>query len=68
MRNRDYQSCRAGFRHCDGITRRRYFVQAGALGVGGLLLPDLLLRPRLPPAATLDPQSARFPQFRKIRI
>jgi len=30
-----------GSRHCDGVTRRS-FVQAGALGVGGLLLPDFL--------------------------
>jgi hypothetical protein len=28
-------------RHCDGITRRS-FLEAGALGVGGLALPDLL--------------------------
>src|SRR5436305_1132258 len=30
-----------GARDCDGITRRS-FLQAGILGVGGLLLPDLL--------------------------
>ena len=29
------------FQHCDGLTRRT-FLQAGALGVGGLLLPDFL--------------------------
>lgn len=29
------------YAHCDGISRRS-FVQAGALGVGGLLLPDFL--------------------------
>lgn len=29
------------FRHCDGLTRRR-FLTAGALGVGGLSLADLL--------------------------
>src|SRR5205809_2388999 len=41
--------------HCDGITRRS-FVQAGALGVGGLLLPDLL---RLREAAAAgDPGTA----------
>ena len=40
-------------RACDGITRRN-FVQGGALGVGGLMLPDLL-RIR---EAQANPQSA----------
>jgi hypothetical protein len=49
-----------GFRHCDGLTRRS-FVQAGALGVGGLLLPDLLRAREA--AAAANPQSAiRDPQ------
>ncbi|HTE19754.1 MAG TPA: DUF1501 domain-containing protein [Armatimonadota bacterium] len=30
-----------GYRHCDGVTRRS-FLQAGALGLGGLTLPELL--------------------------
>ena len=30
-----------GARDCDGVTRRS-FLQAGALGLGGLLLPDWL--------------------------
>lgn len=42
-------------RHCDGIARRS-FVQAGALGAGGLLLPDFL-RIREAQAAT-DPKRA----------
>ena len=29
------------YRHCDGITRR-HFLTAGALGLGGLTLADLL--------------------------
>jgi len=43
-----------GSRDCDGVTRRS-FLQAGALGVGGLLLPDFL---RLQAAQAADPQSA----------
>jgi uncharacterized protein (DUF1501 family) len=31
----------SGARHCDGVARRS-FLHAGALGVGGLLLPDVL--------------------------
>lgn len=31
----------SGHRHCDGVTRRS-FLQAGALGLGGLTLPELL--------------------------
>jgi len=45
-----------GNRDCDGVTRRS-FVQAGALGVGGLLLPDFL-RVQAAQAATANPQSA----------
>lgn len=44
-----------GVRHCDGVARRS-FLQAGALGVGGLLLPDLL-RMREAQAA-IDPKRA----------
>ena len=32
----------SGARDCDGITRRS-FLQAGILGVGGLVLPELLM-------------------------
>src|SRR3954451_10783111 len=42
-------------RHCDGVSRRS-FVQAGALGVGGLLLPEFL-RAREAQAAA-DPKRA----------
>ncbi|MFN3652548.1 MAG: DUF1501 domain-containing protein [Armatimonadota bacterium] len=44
----------SGSAHCDGLTRRS-FVQAGTLGVGGLLLPDFL-RAR---AAQAAPAGAR---------
>src|SRR5437764_4748717 len=47
-----------GSRHCDGITRRS-FVQAGALGVGGLLLPDFLrLREAQAAEGAVDPARA----------
>src|SRR4051812_49677081 len=41
--------------HCDGITRRS-FVQAGALGVGGLLLPDFLRLQAAQAADLVDPR------------
>ncbi len=40
-RGDDAERLRRGRRDCDGVTRRS-FLQAGALGLGGLLLPDLL--------------------------
>ncbi len=42
-----------GHRHCDGITRRS-FLQAGALGVGGFALGDLLRARASQPAAARD--------------
>src|SRR5688500_14453479 len=41
----------ASSHHCDGVTRRS-FLQAGALGVGGLMLPDLLRMQEAQAAAT----------------
>ena len=46
------------YRHCDGVTRRS-FVQAGALGLGGLLLPDFLrIRDAQAAGGDVDPRRA----------
>jgi hypothetical protein len=44
-----------GVRHCDGLTRRE-LLRVGAVGLGGLALPDLL---RLEQAAAAAPRKAR---------
>src|SRR5437588_4931947 len=51
-----------GIRHCDGLTRREV-LRVGALGLGGLTLPDLLRRQA---AASSRPGARRAARARSV--
>ena len=54
-----------GPRHCDGLSRREW-LRVGALGVGGLALPDLLRLQET--AAAADPPERRPARARSVIV